>query len=95
MTFPPESPFGQAISQMRGAALSGDQDALVRKVREEMAAERTAASDADIRQLRERLSDVRQRVDGYVITSTFESDNFLAEIASELDDIEQDLRKYV
>lgn len=92
MTFPPESSFGKAITQMRGAA---NQDALVRKVRKELSVERTAEDDRDIRRLRERLSDVRDRLDGYVINRDADaSEAFLAEIAGELDDIEQNLRRH-
>lgn len=90
MTFPRESSFGKAIEQMRGTA---DRDALVRQVREELSAERTAADDREVRELRERLSDVRDKLDGYVINH--DSEEFLADIAGELDDIEQGLRRHI
>jgi patatin-like phospholipase/acyl hydrolase len=78
--FPRESPFAERDLD----------NALVRKVREELSAERTAQDDREIRRLRERLADVRERLDGYLIG---EPDAFLSELAGDLDDIERDMRR--
>lgn len=66
-------------------------DAAAREIRERKASELAAHGDLATRRLRERIGDVCDRIDRHDLTDRQETNDFLADVVTELNDIQASL----
>lgn len=88
--FPSESAFSG--THARPMILTHEEvESAARQARESLAAEHIAASDLEMRRLRERIGDVRDRLDHHDLKDRQATERLLADVVAELSDIQVSL----
>ena len=89
--FPRDSHFTRSGALGAPRMTQAQVDAAAREIRERKAFELAAHDDLTTRRLRERIGDVCDRIDRHDLTDRQETNDFLADVVAELNEIQASL----